>query len=130
MSAVASLYTGPAGSPYPGFTNDQSLLYITFKVKPAGNYAALGDTLDLTALGDVVKSSYVPLSVEMKSANTAGLSGFVYGYVPGTTNANGKFQVLTSNGVSPNPLVDLGAGAYPAGVLGDTILGLAIFIRV
>jgi len=136
MSATAALLQGSVlgsafggGSSFPGFTNDQNLLYVYFKVTAAGAYAALGDPLDLTALGDVIKSPYLPLWVEIQSQKSGGLSGFVYGYVPGTTLANGKFQVLTSNGAAPNPLLDLGAGAYPAGVTGDTIIGIAAFIR-
>jgi hypothetical protein len=135
MSATAALLSGAvnqgmATTPFPGADNTQKLLFVYFSVTPAGNYAALGDTLDLTALADAIKSqAQAPLDVNIKSFNPAGNSGFIYQYVPGTDNSNGKFQVLTSNGAAPNPLVDLGAGAYPGPVLTDVILGCAVFVR-
>lgn len=136
MSATAAILSGATsqamvGSPFDAVDNDQSLLTIWFIVTPLGNYTAGGDTLDLSgaAFGDAVKSLGPPLDVDIKSFNSAGDSGFVYKYRPGTTSANGKFQVLTSNGASPNPLLDFPAGAYAAGILTDKILGRAVFIR-
>lgn len=128
---AASVNQGMVGTPFDAVYNNQKLITVYFSVTPSGVYAALGDTLDLsgTVFGDLVKASGPPIDVELKSYNSAGDSGFTYKYRPGTTAANGLFQVMTSNGAAPNPLLDLGAGAYPAAVLADNILGKATFVR-
>ncbi len=136
MSATAAIDNGIgiSGTQWDGIDNSQSLIIVAFKVTPSNspaNYLALGDTLDLTPLiAAGVASGQIPLFVIIESYLSTGASGFVYQYLPGTTIKNGKFQVMTSNGAAPNPLVDLGAGAYPAGVLTDTIKGLAFFVRI
>lgn len=118
--------------PFLGADNGQDIIYVFFTVTPSGNYAAGGDVIDFTALGDLIKSGYAPINVAIQSQSSApGHSGYVYGYRPGApaTLANGKFQVLQCAGAG-NPLLEIGAGAYPAGVLGDTIVGIACFVRV
>lgn len=49
-----------------------------------------------------------------------GASGYVYKYVFGSDNTNGKLQIFTG-AAAQSPLTELSAGAIPAGVSGDTI---------
>lgn len=123
-------------TPFQGINNMQTLIDIYFKIVAASNYPALGDLLDLTQLGDLIMSNnFAPLIVTIQSAKAAGLSGFLYGYTPASSNptlSNGKMQLLTASGAGTPaaPLVDAGAIAYPAGVLADTIIGRASLIRL
>jgi hypothetical protein len=114
---------GVTGSSFLGGDNTSKVHRIYFQVVPTGNYAALGDTLDLSVLNPA--SSYVPLWVDIHSAAGGGSPAFWYGYLPGTTQLNGKFQVKVGA-----TAVDIGAIAYPAGVLADTIVGYADFVRL
>lgn len=128
MSAsIKALQLAP--TPFQGIDNHQTVVRIYFVVIPTGNYAALGDTIDFTSLGDLVMSEYAPIFVVIQSAKSGGASGFDYSYNPGTTMSNGKFQVFTG-AAAQSPLTELTAGAYPAGVTGDTIIGYADFIRI
>lgn len=123
---------GATLSAFDGGDNTQKIRRIYFQVVPAGNYAgAPGDTMDFTTLGDFPHSEYAPLIVIMTSAKSGGVSGYEYNYVPNAapTLQNGTFQV-TECAAANNPLEDIGAGAYPAAVSGDTIIGFADFIRL
>jgi hypothetical protein len=122
MPAVATKLA-VAGSPFGGGDNTSKMHRIYFTVTPSGNYAALGDTLDLSGLNPA--SSYPPVWVDIHSAAGGGSPAFWYGYCPGTTQLNGKFQVKVGA-----TAVDIGAIAYPAGVLADTIIGYADFLRL
>lgn len=62
-----------------------------------------------------IKASRVP-----KEVTIHGRAGYVYTFIPGTTNADGKVMVLTG-AAAQSPLTELAAGATPAGVSGDTI---------
>lgn len=116
---------------FVGSDATQKMQRVYFQVTATGNYPGTpGDTLDLTPLGAI--SGYPPLLVDISSQNPAGASGYQYEYNPGATTptqANGKFQVLAS-GASGAPNADIGAVAYPAGVLNDVIVGFADFIRL
>jgi|ERR1700722_1494506 len=128
MSAKVAPLTSLA--PFDGTDTTMKMLRIYFTVAPLGNYAALGDTLDFTLLGDLLISGYVPVFVYIQSASSGGVSGYEYAYTPAAvpTLANGKFQVLQGANGAPN--ADIGAGAYPAAVLADTIVGYADFLRL
>lgn len=134
MTIALSALTQLPGATIPAFDggdNTQKIRRIYFKVVASGAYlGAPGDVMDFTTLGDFPHSEYAPIFVAMSSANPAGASGYDYQYTPNAapTLANGSFQVLKGNGAAPN--VDIGAGAYPAGVTGDTIIGYADFIRL
>jgi hypothetical protein len=130
MSIALALLAPPQGS-FNGVDNDQKIARVYFTVTPSGNYPALGDPMDFTALGDVIMSGQPPLFVAIQSAKSGGASGYQYSYNPGnpSTQANGKFQVL-QNGAGTSPNADIGAGAYPAGVTGDTIIGYVEFPRL
>lgn len=62
-----------------------------------------------------IKSQRLPRKVEIQ-----GTSGYVYRFIPGTTNANGKIMVYTG-AAAQSALTELSAGATPAGVSGDVI---------
>lgn len=132
MSATISVNLGPSGTAFQGDDNTQRIHRVYVKVACAGNYAgAPGDPLDFTVLGDLLKSGYAPIWAEFNSSNPAGDSGYFYEYTPAAnpTLSNGFFQVLRCGGANAT-LADLGAGAYPAGVTGDTIIGYVDFIRL
>lgn len=97
-------------------------------------YVSGGEALDLTQLfnllssspGQVLPTFELPIDVRIKSYRP-GASGIntteaEYVYCPGTNLANGTMQVFTG------AQAELGAGNYPAGVLADTILGVAEFL--
>src|SRR5579859_4298894 len=98
------------GTPFNGVNNDQSLVDIWFNLVPTSNYPANGDTANLNSLGDLIKSQYVPLAVSIWGK---GNTGFLYNFLIGTTQANGKFLLQTTGvaGAQP-PFVDAGAIAY------------------
>lgn len=87
-------------------------------ITPSGSYAANGDTLDLSAIAGLGTNA-VPDFAEINS-EASPQSGYFYGFKAGTTLANGKFTVSQCAG-SAAAAGDIGAGAYPAGVTGDTI---------
>jgi hypothetical protein len=92
----------------------------------AGDYTTGGLTFSLSGL---TKSSLPPSRVHIY-----GTGGWVYSYVPGTTQANGKLKIMgqhptdTTTGVLP--LEELGAAATPASVVADTIYFYAIFHKL
>jgi hypothetical protein len=124
MAATAALYQ--PGS-FDGTDTSQSIIKVFFKITPSGTYTANGDALDLSVLS--VPSSSAPIVVLIVGIQTTTNSGYLYTYIPGNpaTQVNGKFQVLKG---AAGPLVDIGAGAYPAAVTGDTIIGIAEFVKL
>lgn len=123
---------GATVSAFDGGDNTQKIRRIYFQVVPAGAYAGTpGDPMDFTTLGDFAHSEFAPLFVAMQSAKPGGVTGYDYSYVPNAapTLINGTFQVIQC-AAAGNPLADIGAGNYPAGVTGDTIIGYADFIRL
>ena len=95
--------------------NSGKSLYVTATLTFSGSYSTGGDTIDFTTiigkgyLGRVFQAGKSPLY-----GYAAGTSGHSYGLIPGTTLANGKIKINTTAGT------ELAAGAYPAGVSGDT----------
>ena len=66
-----------------------------------------------------VKASRTPSDVQIQ-----GVSGYIYSYVKGSDNSNGKLKIFaqTSGAAEDDPLGELTDGAaIPAGVSGDTI---------
>ncbi len=90
-------------------------VYVYGTIAASGNYATGGDTLDFTtiqgkgAYSRVFQASALPVQVAVY-----GTTGDSYGFVPGTTLANGKVKINTASNT------ELGAGAYPARITGDT----------
>jgi len=77
------------------FTNSHFVVFGTFTL--SGNYgeaAADGDVVDFTAAR--INSNQPPDWVEVKDGQAAGNTpyGYSYNFAPGTTQANGKLQVL------------------------------------
>ena len=104
----------------------QKQLFIDFTVALTGNYGtntSHGDTLDLTALGDSLKSTQLPTWVEFEEYPAAGTAptGYIFGYAPGTTQANGLLTII-------NNLTEYTEGsAYSAPLLAAVIRGRAWF---
>lgn len=107
-----------------------ALLDVYGTITPSGDYATHGDTLDFSSLSSV-PSSTIPVQVEIYETPAAGTSqsGYVYGWCPGTTLANGKMTVFESAG-SAAPLAELAAGAYPAGITGAVLKYHARFKKI
>jgi len=136
MSVAVAIRTNSSGigsGGQPLIEKHPKTLHIFFKVtltNGATNYAAGGETLDLTQLfgsaglpGYSFPTASLPEKVELQSVQTPGVpTQFEYQYVPGTTLANGKIQVFTG-AAAQSGLAELANGNYPAGVLGDTIEG-------
>ena len=65
-----------------------------------GNYggaATHGDTLNLTQLQDLAKSSQFPTQVEIWEAPPAGTAptGYIWTFCPGTTQLNGTLNIMS-----------------------------------
>lgn len=89
--------------------------HLIITITASGSYTTGGDTLSLAGL--MPGSATVPTWAEIQ-----GVNGFVYAYVAGTTQANGKVKVFVEATVATNtPLAEHTAVAYVAGVTGDTI---------
>src|SRR4051812_12773941 len=108
MALALALQQDAAGS-FAGIDNGQNLIYVFFSVTPSGAYALGGDVLDFTKLLDSIKSGRPPLQVTIFSQKAGGGSGFVYGFAPGSTMANGKMQVFTG-AAAQAALTELAAG--------------------
>lgn len=94
-------------------TVDQKEVYVRGLLTASGSYSTGGDTLDFTASGvaDKIASSQPPVQVWV-----GGTTGDSYGWVAGTTLANGKVKITTASNT------EVVAGAYPARITGDTNL--------
>ena len=123
MPAAATVLATAA---FPGVDNTQRIARVYFSIAATGTYAALGDPLDISALKTAACTSQMPLFVAMQSQGSVN-SGYLYEWLPNSATGNGKFQVMKG---ATGPIVDLGAGAYPAAITGDTIVGYADFPRL
>lgn len=125
--------TGTQLSSFPAVDAGQFLDYLFFGVAASGNYPTGGDTLSFVGASPLLTTSQPPVGpVTIQSqSSSAGHSGYLYYFRPAAapTQANGKMQVLTTGGGSGQALVELAAGAYPAAITGDTIVGTAAFPR-
>lgn len=105
-SVISALDTGQA-------------LAVVGTLTASGNYAAGGDAPSWAS--SLIKSTKAPYCVFL-----SGIAGFVYVW----DRAAGKVWTYTSGANAQDPLAELSAGAYPAGVTGDTITFLALFPKV
>src|SRR5574343_1122090 len=87
-------------------------------ITASGSYSASGDTLDLSKIPGITNRK--PDFVDIK-----GIAGYYYEY----DAANGKVWDRQSAG-SAAPMAEISATTYPAGVSGDTIRFLAIWLAV
>jgi hypothetical protein len=94
---------------------DGKKVNIVGTITASGSYTTGGDTLNLQGIG--IKSSQVPFLVQINGQN-----GFLYSWVAGTTQANGKVKVLVATTGGTNlPLSEHSAAAYVSGVTSDVI---------
>jgi len=128
----------------PIFDRGQKILTWLFSITPSGSYVSGGDTLDLGQLFGtqlVGNSAAIPGMTPSLNSNTppsswfvqiqsqpaasgSSATGYTYLFKGGTTLNNCKMQVFQNAGAG-NPQSELGAGAYPGAITGDTILALA-----
>lgn len=94
---------------------DGKRIHVIGNIVASGNYIAGGDTLSLVNTEIKCSPSSLPEFVVIE-----GQAIYGYKFVPGTTQANGKVKVISGG-------AELGAGAYPGGLTGDTIVIYAIF---
>lgn len=102
--------------------NTQNQLIVDGTLTLSGNYVAHGDAINLTGF-DAIKAQSAPTRIEVYEQPAAGVSasGFVLEGVPGTTQANGVLQVFETGAAASNPLSEMAAGAYPAGLTGAVV---------
>lgn len=138
IGSLAQQTASNTGQPI-GLDESQKTFHLFFTFKLTGNNpAAQFDVVDLTQLftaaaggpGANLPTGSLPIKVELQSAlATPGATLFIYDWIPGTTLSNGGVAVYTG-AASQAGLTLLNAGAYPAGVLADTIQGEAIFPKL
>ena len=87
-------------------------------ITPSGNYVAGGDTIDFTTIqgAQVYTRIFTPQALPTYGS-IQGNSGDVYAFVLGTALNNCKAKIWSGQAA---PIVELGAGAYPARITGDT----------
>ena len=105
----------------------QKQLFIDFTVVLTGNYggeATHGDTLNLQSLGDALKSTALPNWVEFEETPPSGTAptGYLFGYAPGTTQANGVLTIMSAVATEYTE-----GTSYSAALLGAVIRGRAWF---
>jgi hypothetical protein len=95
-------------------------VYIFGSLSASGNYSTGGDTLDFTTVGPQVPASQPPLQLWV-----GGSTGDSYSWIKGTALNNQKVKVnMASN-------TELGSGAYPSRITGDTNIQFeAVFAKL
>ena len=99
-----------------------NVLCIFGTVTASGSYSSGGDTLDFTSVANQIGAGQAPLQVWV-----GGTTGDTYAFVrtASPTLANGKIKVNTASNT------ELGAGAYPARITGDTNIQIeAVFSKL
>lgn len=89
----------------------------------SGSYTSGGDTLDWTTVAGAGISSSICVQVFIETANG---SNVLYSPIGGPATALNAWKVKVFNG----SFTELGAGAYPAAVTGDTIAFQAMFRKL
>jgi hypothetical protein len=118
MAATITAITAPQN---PDVTEREALVDGTIAL--TGNYggaATHGDTLNLTQLQDLAKSSQLPTKVEIWEDPPAGTvpTGFEFVFCPGTTQANGVLCILGTGAAAGGPAQEYTeASAYSAALL-------------
>lgn len=112
-----------AGSTFSDATGQ--LQYIYAKLTFSDNYATGGEVFDVSTLFSQYKAApKVPVAIFITATN-----GRWFGYVPAATLAGGKIKITTPPAVAGVVPDELGAGAYPAGITGDTGIQVKIVCR-
>jgi hypothetical protein len=99
---------------------DGKRYWVSLTITASGSYSTGGDTLNIASL---VKSAKVPIK---GFAQVEGQAGYQYCFVPGSDNTTHKVKIFQS-GTASASFNELAAGAYPAGITGDTIVGVFCF---
>ena len=91
-----------------------NFVYVAGKLAFSGSYAAGGDTVDFSTIGEKILSGLAqgPLQAVAFSQNG---SVNTYVFVQGTALTNWKLKIFVAAGV------ELAAGAYPASVTSDIV---------
>jgi hypothetical protein len=84
--------------------------YVLGQLVFSGTYPAGGEPFDASQFFQDKSAPKVAIAMSFAGAN-----GYSYGFVPGATISTAKIKISTSSAT------ELGAGAYPAGVTGDTV---------
>jgi hypothetical protein len=84
-------------------------IYVYGTLAAAGNYATGGDTIDFTTVSSQIAASRAPVQLWV-----GGSTGDSYSWVKGTALNNQKVKLNSASNT------ELGAGAYPARITGDT----------
>jgi len=100
-----------------------NFIYVNGQIKFSGNYVSGGDTLDWTTVSDrLASTNCISLSL---SSQTLGNN-----YVPlgGPSTALNGWKIVVQTPGTFN--TQLSAGAYPAGITGDTVIFTACFRKL
>lgn len=95
------------------------------QVTASGNYAAGGDTLNLSSATNPNNLSSANFGYPGKIDDYEVLScptGFTAELIPGTNLTNWKLKFGETGAALSGPLGEVAAGAYPAGISGGTVL--------
>ena len=95
-----------------------NFVYSSHKLAFSGSYATGGDTLDLSSIAALIPSGSLPLFVFAEgngSGTQQSAAGGYYVVLAGNALNNWKMKIFSGGGV------ELGAGAYPAAVTGDSV---------
>lgn len=98
----------------------QSTQLVRGSIALTGSYTTGGDTLNLGGSTSPVQSAQLPLNITFTEIATTP-SGAAFGFVPGTTLANGKLFINTAFETQ------LAAGAYDSTLLATSIYFVATF---
>ena len=91
----------------------------------SGNYATNGDSTSGIWSNIKIKSSKVPIYMSVQ-----GIAGFDYKYDVTNQKIIVRGQEPTNAGAGVLALTELSAGAYPAGITGDTVTAIVYFQKV
>jgi len=105
--------------------DDGKRVHVSGTVAATGNYVTSGDTLDLSQV-PIIASTQPPIQ---GTAWMDGLAGYDYVFLPGAAlNAN-KVKIF-AQGTAAGAFPELAAGAYPGGIIADTITFYGIFKKL
>jgi len=118
----------------------QKKFRVRFQVTPSSSYTTGGDTLDWGTVTQISSGPSVPFGgnptwvfIQSQPSASGAASGFFYSYSNGTF-PNGLMQVWGQDPTSATTgviaLSELAQASYPAGVTGDTIIGMAEFDKL
>ena len=97
------------------FWDDGKRVHVVGQITFSGNYVTGGDAITLTGLYPGQRAAVRILAIN-------NISGYTYRY----DHTNSRIRVYQAPASGSNPLAEIGAAAYPAGVTGDTVIFHAI----